>query len=227
MSSSLLRGFKILSLFSFLWCGGTAFALSIQENKDYKVLSAGLQPKSPSDKKIEVLEFFSYVCIHCYNLEPQLQLWKQKLNQSPKYKDVMFRREHVSFGQQTAPWVRLYRSIQSVPQGEQIHAQIFRTIMDEKKDLSDPVKLKAWLAGSQFKDQEAKIMQQLNNVSAQSLALKASNDLTRLYGIDSTPAIIVDGKYRLEPAEPARLLAVLDELINKVREERKLTRTTK
>ena len=40
-----------------------------------------LKPPQPteSDGKIEVLEFFWYGCIHCYNLEPRLETWLKKL----------------------------------------------------------------------------------------------------------------------------------------------------
>ena len=40
-----------------------------------------LKPPQPveSDGKIEVLEFFWYGCIHCYNLEPTLETWLKKL----------------------------------------------------------------------------------------------------------------------------------------------------
>ncbi|HEX6528378.1 MAG TPA: thiol:disulfide interchange protein, partial [Burkholderiales bacterium] len=45
------------------------------------------QPVQTGNGKIEVLEFFWYGCIHCYNLEPKLETWLKALP-----KDVEFRR---------------------------------------------------------------------------------------------------------------------------------------
>ena len=36
------------------------------------------QPTSSGDK-VEVVEVFSYACIHCAHFEPQVQAWKQKM----------------------------------------------------------------------------------------------------------------------------------------------------
>src|SRR2546426_11685919 len=40
-----------------------------------------LKPPQPveSPGKIEVIEFFWYGCIHCYNLEPLIESWEKKL----------------------------------------------------------------------------------------------------------------------------------------------------
>src|SRR5438034_9784309 len=48
-----------------------------------------LKPPQPveSQGQIEVLEFFWYGCIHCYQLEPVIENWEQKLPA-----DVQFRR---------------------------------------------------------------------------------------------------------------------------------------
>src|SRR5437660_12599330 len=40
-----------------------------------------LKPPQPveSQGKIEVIEFFWYGCIHCYNIEPLIENWEKKL----------------------------------------------------------------------------------------------------------------------------------------------------
>ena len=55
-----------------------------------------LNPPQPveSADKIEVLEFFWYGCIHCYNLEPKIESWLKTLP-----KDVEFRRVPAVFNE--------------------------------------------------------------------------------------------------------------------------------
>src|SRR6187455_872762 len=54
-------------------------------------------------KKIEVIEFFSYGCPHCAELEPHLDAWLAKLPQ-----DVAFRRVPVMFQQRWTPLAKIY-----------------------------------------------------------------------------------------------------------------------
>ena len=44
--------------------------------KDYTRLAAP-QPVANA-KKVEVIEFFSYTCVHCYALDPLITAWAQK-----------------------------------------------------------------------------------------------------------------------------------------------------
>lgn len=46
------------------------------EGKDYTVLSTPIKLNKAGEK--EVVEFFSYVCPHCYNLEPHIVEWAEK-----------------------------------------------------------------------------------------------------------------------------------------------------
>ena len=46
-------------------------AAELVEGRDYTRLNA----PPPTDRKIEVIEFFSYGCPHCNDLEPYLQAW--------------------------------------------------------------------------------------------------------------------------------------------------------
>src|SRR5690349_16449224 len=79
----------------------TPFASQAQvAGKDYMEIS----PPQPggSNGQVAVIEFFSYGCPHCYELEPTLHKWKSALP-----KDVTFRRVPVSFGRQE--WAELGR----------------------------------------------------------------------------------------------------------------------
>jgi len=60
-------------------------------NRDFKVLRS--VPRSDSPGKIEVIEYFSYGCPHCFDLHPLIIEWSAKLA-----KDVVFRHVAVSIG---------------------------------------------------------------------------------------------------------------------------------
>ena len=60
---------------------GLALALPaasvVQANEPFQIIEPAQKADDPS--KIEVLEFFSYGCIHCFNFEPMVKAWlKQK-----------------------------------------------------------------------------------------------------------------------------------------------------
>src|SRR3977135_4542127 len=67
-----------------------ASAADLVEGKQYTRIRS-MQPVDKG-KKIEVIEFFSYGCPHCNDLEPFLQQWVKTLPP-----DVQFRRVPVMF----------------------------------------------------------------------------------------------------------------------------------
>src|SRR4051795_12470090 len=69
--------------------GGTA-AQELQEGKQYARIKNPL-PVEPG-KKIQVIEFFSYGCPHCADLEPEMQNWMKTVPA-----DVQFVRVPVMF----------------------------------------------------------------------------------------------------------------------------------
>ena len=79
----LKRAGCLAALLMLLGMGG-AFAQQPVVGRDYTLIS----PPQPTagGKAIEVLEFFWYGCLHCYNLEPSLQAWLKR-----KPADVEFR----------------------------------------------------------------------------------------------------------------------------------------
>ena len=79
---------------------GTASA-QLTEGKNYARI-ANPQPVE-TGKKIEVIEFFSYGCPHCAELEPYLDTWLAKQPQ-----DVAFRRVPVMFQQRWIPLAKIY-----------------------------------------------------------------------------------------------------------------------
>ena len=66
--------FRILAV---LLCVLAVPAYAQVENQDYKKLNPA-QPLAATDK-VEIIEFFSYACPHCYAMQPHIEKWAAEL----------------------------------------------------------------------------------------------------------------------------------------------------
>ena len=71
-----LRPLAALALALPLTCTAPQ-ASAAEAGFDYQVLAMA-QPKE-TRAKVEIIEFFSYRCPHCFHLEPSLKAWSAKL----------------------------------------------------------------------------------------------------------------------------------------------------
>lgn len=179
-------------------------------NKDYTVL-ANPQP-SAAKGKVEVIEFFSYTCIHCYHLEPFLASWEKRLPA-----DVSFRREQIVWEKPMEGFARLFATLNTTGAQATLHRPVFDAVMQQKINLGDEKVLTGWLKGRQGID-VARFMQVYQSFGTNAQVTRATK-MTRDYGIEGTPTIVVAGKYATMAAAPERLLQVVDELIVKARKE--------
>src|SRR5215211_2249615 len=84
-----------------------------------------LNPPQPveSKGKIEVVEFFWYGCIHCYNLEPVLENWVRKLPP-----DTQFRRVPAVFNQRWGHDAAIFYTIEALGLLDKLHRPLFDAI---------------------------------------------------------------------------------------------------
>lgn len=195
----------------FMFVSLPALAAGLREGVDYKVLSIP-QPVSQKDK-VEVIEFFSYGCIHCFNLEPSVVTWQKKLPA-----DVAFRQEQIVWDNNMEPLARLFASIRISGQSSKLHEPAFFAVVKEKRNFAQPDVVKSWVKG-QGVDSD-KFMQIYQSFSVNGEVARAAK-ATRSYQIEATPTFVIAGRYVPLTAEPQRLLQVVDALIVKAREERK------
>lgn len=185
---------------------------AIELGKDYTVL-ANPQPVA-NPKKVEVIEFFSYSCIHCYNLEPSLADWEKS-----RPADVEFRREQIVWGKPFEGFARFFAAMNASGQAAKLHRPAFEAVMKQKINLAEEPVLSDWLKKQPGVD-VAKFMQTYKSFGINAQVARASK-ITRDYRIEGTPTVVVAGKYAILPAEPQRLVQVLNELIAKARQETK------
>lgn len=168
----------------------TATAAQLVAGKDYRLID----PPQPTDggKKIEVIEFFSYACIHCYNLEPALNGW---LKQKPA--DVEFKRVPAVFRDSWVPLAKAYYALEALGLVDKLHQRLFVAIHDQNVHLEDQKVLFDWVAKEGV--DRKKFVDTFNSFSVQNRAQRAV-DMTRDYGIEGTPALVVAGKYQPTPS---------------------------
>lgn len=203
--------FRLVLAIALSLVGLTAKA-DIQPGKEYELL-AQFQPVD-TGKKIEVLEIFSYGCIHCYHLDPELNKWVKTLP-----KDVAFRRLPAIFNASWAPLAKAYYTFEAMGLTEKLHGDFFNAIHEQHMRFDDDDAVFDWVEKHGVDRKNFAAM--YNSFSIQSDALRSRN-LTKTYGITGVPTLIVDGKYRTSVSatgSPARLMSVLDQLIKKARPE--------
>src|SRR5664279_2822062 len=91
------------------------------EGKNYSRLKIA-QPVE-SGNKIEIIEFFSYGCPHCNDLEPYLQTWFKTMPA-----DVQYRRVPVMFQDRWKPLARIYYTLDALGDEGKLSPAVFQAI---------------------------------------------------------------------------------------------------
>lgn len=204
---------KKIIMLALLGLGLNQSALALTEGKDYETLPKPM-PQLQKDK-IEVLEFFGYFCIHCKNLDPILL---KKVKTLPS--DTYFHTDHVVWDNDVHfGLARLAAAVNQSNTKYQANPAIFSAIFDKQMDLNDPALTAKWLAEQTDFDGK-KVLASYNSFSNQTQAQQMAQR-TLDYQVESTPTMIVGGKYKLLfPNGFEASMKTLDELIDKVRQER-------
>ena len=204
---------KYLLLSCLLAVTGGTFAAAPILNKDYRLVS----PSQPTEtgNKIEVIEFFYYGCSHCYDLEPYLKKW---MSSAPK--DVAFRRIPAVFRDDWVPLTKTFYTLEALDEVNRLQSAVFEAIHIKQINLNNEQTLLDWM--EQHGVDRKKFADAYNSFSINNRADFAKK-LTRAYGVEGTPTLVVDGKYLTGPGMTGShesALQVVNELINKARQER-------
>ncbi|TFH12414.1 MAG: thiol:disulfide interchange protein DsbA/DsbL [Nitrosomonadales bacterium] len=185
----------------------------LTKGRDYAVL---LSPQpTRSGNNIEVLEFFWYGCPHCYKLHPQIKDWLKKIP-----KDVSFRYVPAIFRNSWVPGAKTFYALEVLGRRDELHNKIYEAIHIDKIDLTKEELLFNWVA-KQGVERE-KFISIYNSFSVENQSSQSSQ-MSRKYGLEGVPSLVVDGKYLVSGrmgGTPQETIRTLDQLINKVRKER-------
>jgi protein dithiol oxidoreductase (disulfide-forming) len=167
------------------------------------------QPVETADK-IEVLEFFAYGCIHCYNLEPKIESWLKTLP-----KDVEFRRVPAVFSDRAARDAAIFYTFEALGLLDKLHRPFFDAIHRDRLRSDRWPELSGWLE-KQGVDAK-KFESTFKSFGVQSKSKRAIR-LTTAYKIEGTPAMAVHGRYTVPSSEA--MLETVNQLVGQVRKQK-------
>lgn len=171
---------------------------------DYVVLDP---PVPTPAETVEVVEVFGYSCIHCAHLQPVINEWKASLPA-----DVRFEYMPAVFGGVWEVYARVFYTAQTMGVLDRVHDLLFDAIHEQKRfnsleDVADffaeqGIDREQFLATMGSFPVEAKIAEAREKVQA--------------YGVEGTPTMIVDGKYRVSVPRDGgfqKMLEIVDWLV--------------
>ena len=183
----------------------------LKQGKDYDLVSP---PQATEKGKVEVIEFFSYMCPHCDHIDPVVSKWQKTLA-----KDVQFQRVPVIFRPQWEAPARLYYTLDALGELEKLHGAAFAAVHRENTDLMTEAGVVNWAVKKGI--DRKKFTDAYASFAVQSKAV-GSKQKQGAYGIPGVPAFVVGGKYRTPDSYPGsfdEMMKLVDELVAKARAE--------
>ena len=173
-------------------------------------VKTGLEGEQPL--KVEVVEVFSYMCIHCYSFDPLLKLWEQN-----KAEQAVFNRLPAVFSADWELMARAFYTAETLDVSEQMHEPLFEAIHKQPKNLRDE-DIMAALFLEHAEIPAAEFTESFNSFFVRSRVMQARAK-GRAYGITGVPVMIVNGKYRVGSRMAGSNEAMLDVVDFLVRRE--------
>ncbi|SEM12072.1 Thiol:disulfide interchange protein DsbA [Pseudoxanthomonas sp. GM95] len=184
---------------------------------DYIAIPDG-QPFEPANGKIEVVEFFNYICPFCYQYSPRFLDWKSKLPS-----DVRVTYVPATFRPDFAVYARAFYAAEVLGISAKTHEAAYKAVhvdgtLPGEGQTIDESKI------AQFYSQYGVTAEQFS-ATMKSFAVSARLQKARQFAIqstmNSTPSIVVDGKYLVKGRSWDDVLRIADHLIAQERAAQK------
>ena len=172
-------------------------------------------PRRIRSDQIEVMEFFGYACIHCYNFDPILADWVQEKGGSIKF---------IQTPAISSKYWRLlgqnFLTYQELGEHDKYHTPFFRAVHTGGRAFTDQESLSEFY--EQLGGEKQTYINAFNSVGVASELSKADSMARRLK-VAMVPSIVIQGKYLVRTSGsvgPKRMLDVMDYLLAKELAER-------
>ena len=158
-----------------------------QAGKQYFLIEPA-QPTS-SGAKVEVIEVFSYGCIHCAHFQPTVDAWRKNMPAGAQfsYMPAFFQPTFALFG-------RAYYTAEVLGVAEKAHADLFKALFVEQKPLHSLDDIAQWYTKYGVKAED--FVKTATSFAVETKVNRA-NQMVKNYNVDGTPTVIVAGKYRV------------------------------
>jgi len=184
-----------------------------QEGKNY-IRLVPTQPTVGGADKIEVAEFFYYLCPHCYNFEPLIKEWAANKPANTRFVQVpaMWNQVLVLHGRMYYTAEILARN-GVIADADAFNAAVYQEIHVRNNKLGSEGAIQKLF--ERFNVSADDFNRTWNSFEVDQ-KMRVAADLARRYSVSSTPTVVVNGKYRFGAQEAGsypKVLEVIDELI--------------
>jgi thiol:disulfide interchange protein DsbA len=189
-----------------------AAAQQAKRDVDYRLIS---QQPVETGERVEVIDFFFYACPYCNELEPFLERWRER-----KPADVVFRRVPVVRHDSWVPLAKTYYALEAMGEAERLHAAVYHGHHVEDLPLSQEKVIAEWVEKQGLNRDKFMAIYRSDETRQK---VERARKMTMDYDIQSTPSVVVDGRYLtssgMTPGVP-QVITVLDGLIRLARQQR-------
>ena len=180
---------------------------------DYVEIPNG-QPIATTDGRIEVVEFFGYVCPYCAAVQPTVRAMKAKL---PPDVNVVY--VPAAFGQVWDTYAKAYYTAEAMGLVEQSHDAMYRAIHIDKtlkgeRGIDSPEQIAAFYAN--YGADPKQFVSSMQSFAVAAKVNQGKQYMTQAFSNGdgpSTPTFLVDGKYRIKGKTPEDVFRILNQLI--------------
>lgn len=141
-----------------------------------------------NEGKVEVVEVFSYGCIHCAHFAPLAEQMRKQLPPG-----VTFKMLPAAFNDQWVPFARAFYAAQKLGVVEQTHLALFKAKFEDHYPISTLDELADFYAMHGVKRDDFMRIAASDEVTQQ---IHKDMALVQAWQVDGTPTFVVNGKYR-------------------------------
>ena len=143
--------------------------------------------RNPRTHPVEIVEYFSYACIHCRNFDAVIEDWKTTLPAG-----VRFRRAHVGYSSEIALLARSHYALEHHGALERNHTRLFRAIHDRGTRFQSAESIADYVDG--FGIERDVFLNTVNGRRISEIAI-ADDRRWKEYGLSGVPALVVADNY--------------------------------
>lgn len=158
---------------------------------EFQTIAAAL-PVAAAGGKVEVIEFFMYHCPACNALDPALAAWVKKQGDA-----IVFRRIHVPRTGAADPEAHLFLALEALQLDEAMHTKVLHTWHVEHRRLKDDADNVDWAVKNGI--DKARFLDAYNSFGVQT-KLRNLAKLAGSYQVNSTPTLVINGRYLTSPS---------------------------
>ena len=189
-NTSFKKGLTILSSALALLASSYAHSDTPPKRELLRIPQAAMQPLEAG--KVNIMEFFSYYCIHCYRLSPYMSEFIEKNKDKISYKQV-----HVYFSPAMDSAVRMHQTLDKMGYMPQMSSKIFEAVQQKRDIFDNSTQRDKFLEEN---DIDISSYNEHYNSFATRVDVDRAKEMMRDYHITSTPTIIVNNQYIHSPA---------------------------